>query len=360
MKSSKVIFWSVLIIFVTLVGVAVYFSTSSEYQEVRDTKVDEDSESGSFLNNLFQKNDFMEEESIAVGDELSVFVENLQSGGPPPDGIPPVDEPEYSSVEDAGDFLTDQDRIFVVDINGEVKLYPQQVLVWHEIVNDTFGDEELSVTYCPLTGTAIGYKNQFESVDSDFGTSGKLLNSNLVMYDRQTDSLWPQIYGVGITGEHRGIEAELFPVVWTTWEKARAHYPEAQVLSKNTGFIRSYGFDPYGSYLEDDTYYDSGEPFFPLLNEDDRLDAKEVVLGVKINGEQTAILKSKIENEKVVRTTVGSVPVVAIWDEDLETARAYIDSGVSELNEDALEWAPSFDAMWFSWVAYYPETGLEI
>lgn len=357
MKTSKIIFWVILIAFASLVVLAVYISTKAQYQQVQDIEANGGGPSAveDIFDNLFQKNDFMEEESIAIGDELSSLVENLQSGGPPPDGISPIDEPKYISVEEAGEFLTDQDRIFVIDINGEIKLYPQQIMVWHEIVNDTFGDEELSLTYCPLTGTTIGYKNQFESVSTNFGTSGKLLNSNLVIYDRQTNSLWPQIYSTAVTGEHRGIEAELFPVVWTTWEKAKAKYPEAQVLSKDTGVARSYGFDPYGSYLEEDTYYDSGESFFPLMNEDDRLGPKEVVLGIKVDGVQAAILKSKIEQEKEVRTMVGSTSVIAIWDDELETARAYIDPGS---DSTSLQWAPSFDVMWFAWAAYYPETDL--
>lgn len=296
------------------------------------------------------RNGFEVGESIDLQDELSAFADNLESGGPPPDGIPPVDEPEYISVEGADDFLEDESRVFVVDINGEVKIFPQQVLVWHEIVNDTFGGEDLSVTYCPLTGTAIGYKNQFDNVHSDFGTSGKLLNSNLVMYDRETDSLWPQILGTAITGDSRGTELDTFPVHWAKWVDAKAVYPDALVLSKKTGFIRSYGFDPYGSYLNEGTYYDSGNPFFPLMNEDDRLDPKTVVIAIKNGDEQMAVLKSKVEAEKLVQVTVGGELINLNWDEALKT--------VMVKSAATGEWVTSFDSMWFPWVAYYPKTAL--
>ena len=265
-------------------------------------------------------------DSISTEDDLASFADNLQSGGPPPDGIPPIDDPKDVLVSRV-DFLRDDEKVFIVDQNDEVKIYPQHILVWHEIVNDTFGGEELSVTYCPLTGSLIGYNTHFDVEESrtetNFGTSGKLVNSNLVMYDRATDSLWPQILGMGITGEGRGSELETFPTAWTDWKRAKAEYPDALVLTEETGFFRRYGTDPYGSYENESSYYNEGKPFFPLMNDDDRLNPKEIVLGIKVGKERSAILKQLIVDEKVVETVVGERRILGVHDEKLDTIWAF-------------------------------------
>lgn len=322
-------------------------------------------------------------QSINTGDELSAYTENLVSGNSPPDGIPPIDQPQFVSVEQADTFLVAEEPVFIVTVNGETKIYPQQILVWHEVVNDSVGGKNVSVSYSPLTGTVVGYQSQSDEVSTDFGTSGYILNSNIVLYDRETGSLWPQIFGTAITGEARGSGVEMFPVAWSSWGDAKAAYPDAEVLSKNTGHVRSYGFDPYGSYIGEGTYYDSGRVFFPLMHEDDRLSPKEVVVGVKGSG-QVAVLKEKIRQDGAVHSVVGKVPIVAFWDDVLNTARIYsrdLDGEVLEFvqsgqnfvdqngdtwasdgtqrgGESELNWIPSFDSMWFAWSAFYPDSGL--
>ena len=262
-------------------------------------------------------------ESVGLNDDLSVFVHNLESGGPPPDGIPPIDDPQYIAVEEADEFLEPESPVFVVEMNGEVKIFPQQIMVWHEVVNDSIGGEDISVTYCPLSGSVVGYKNQFDEVLTNFGTSGKLLNSNLVLYDRETNSLFPQILGKGISGPGRGANLETFPVIWTTWSNAQSVYPDALVLSKKTGFIKSYGFDPYGSYLKEGNYYDSEHVFFSVMNEDARLAPKDVVVAVKGAKSNIAFVKSSIERQGSVQANLDGQRVVAVWDDALDTARVY-------------------------------------
>jgi hypothetical protein len=317
---------------------------------------------------------------------LDELVRNVVSGGPPKDGIPPVEDPKFVSASDAEAFLVDEDVVFIVELDGVVKVYPQNILVWHEIVNDEIEGETVSVTYCPLTGSAIGYKGNVGDITTTYGTSGKLINSNLLMYDRATDSYWPQIFGVAIKGPLKGEALDEFPVTWTRWGLVKQMDAEIRVLSQQTGFIRSYGTDPYGSYLRQGTYYDSGEPFFPVLNRDRRLEAKEVVIGLRNLNHSLAILKTAVVREKVVNLSLGDEPIVAIYDESLDAVRVYtrrvgetilnfeqndgsvVDVGTAStwnvhgravggsMSGTQLEWVSSFDVMWFAWAAFFPET----
>lgn len=317
---------------------------------------------------------------------LREFAENMVSGGPSKDGIPPVDKPKYVPVSKAGNFLNHNDVVFLVEYKDVVKIFPQKILVWHEIVNDVIHNEKVSITYCPLTGSAIGFLGRFEGIETTFGTSGKLLNSNLVMYDRKTDSYFPQILGTAVSGPVKGKALKEFQVIWTTWEKAKSSYPDASVLSMDTGFLRSYGSDPYGSYLKKGTYYDSGGPFFPLMATDNRLEAKEVVVGVRIGNTPLAIVKNKVAEKKAVNLMTGDHPIVAFYDDSLNTVRIYsrrygkkvlsfdIRDGKITDRESNSEWNVlgkstdgkmkgteleavfSFDVMWFAWGAFYPQT----
>lgn len=314
------------------------------------------------------------------------FARNILSGGPPKDGIPPIDKPKYIQVQKAGNFLNSKDVVFVVEYGDAVKIFPQKILVWHEIVNDVIRGEKVSVTYCPLTGSAMGFKGKLDGIETTLGTSGKLLNSNLVMYDRETESYFPQILGMAVTGPLKGKTLKEFPVIWTTWEKAKARYPDASVLSMETGFLRPYGSDPYGSYQKRGTYYNSGGPFFPVMTTDNRLEAKEVVVGIRLNPSALAVEKDKIAGKKVVNIIIGNHPIVALYDDSLDTVRIYsrqlgkkvlnfdIRNGKITDRESTSEWnvlgestdgkmkgtelepVYSFDVMWFAWAAFYPQT----
>jgi hypothetical protein len=221
------------------------------------------------------------------------------------------------------------------------------VLVWHEIVNDTVGGEALSVTYCPLTGTVIGFRSPPGQAWT-FGTTGDLVNSNLLMYDRQTESEWPQILGAAISGERRGQRLDTVALVWTTWNAWRTQHPNTSVLSTDTGALRDYGSDPYGSYTPRSGYYADEDLYFSVQHSDDRLPNKEVVIGVRVTGKQLAINKELVRRNETVEFEVASTPLVARWDHALDTARVvHADSGRP---------ADFLDAMWFAWHAFYPNT----
>jgi hypothetical protein len=318
---------------------------------------------------------------------LEDFTQHIQSGGPPKDGIPSIDQPKYISAAESDRFLHPKDVVFGLDYRGVIKAYPQKVLVWHEIVNDEVKGEKISVTYCPLTGSVVGFRGRSrEGAILTFGTSGKLVNSNLLMYDRQTDSQWPQVLGIAIDGKYKGTVLDEIPLVWTHWFRWRRRHPDTFVLSSDTGYFRSYGKDPYGSYDRSGGYYQSGEPLFPVMAKGDRLSPKEVVVGLKSNGKQMALHKQPLRAKKLINTSLGGVPLVAFYDSDLDFVRVFIrqingkatNFGVEKgrivdeltgsiwradgrsvegkMSGSQLKQHTAYDVMWFAWYAFFPET----
>ena len=243
--------------------------------------------------------------------EPLIGLEQIRSGGPPPDGIPPVDEPRFLNTRDV-DFLADNEPVLALEIDGDARAYPVQILTWHEIVNDTVAGIPVSVTYCPLCNSALAYDRRV-TVDGadmivDFGTSGLLLNSSLVMYDRQTETLWSHFTGQAVLGELTGIELDdwvLSTVAWSTWRDAN---PEGLVLSTDTGFDRSYGRNPYPGYDDVD-----GVPFLFQGDVDGRYTALTRILGIERNGEAVGIPLIELQASGVLTGAVGETSFVAWW-----------------------------------------------
>ena len=310
------------------------------------------------------------EPEVPLQYELSTFAENAVSGGPPKDGIPSIDDPNFDSAAEGDEDLDPEDPVFGVEIDGDARAYRQDVLVHHEIVNDTVGGRNVAVSYCPLTGTVVG----FERGDVEFGVSGMLVNNNLIMYDRATDSWWPQILGTAVTGELTGASLRELRVTWTTWERWRDEHPETQVLNTNTGYARNYGRDPYGSYNPRGGYYDNDRFLFDNLDEDDRLPPKDIVIGARSTDGAVAFEKELLREEGLLETTVGGVPYLAAYDPALDTAYIYRNPDKISVertsegygNPDGTHGAGSlplgsvnaFDGMWFAWVGFYPDLEL--
>lgn len=352
---NRIVIVLICIVFIILGAVLFNYLQPSASEELPETEV----------TTLNEDNDFQ------------ILRDNILSGGPPKDGIPPIDEPIYISVAES-DYLNDEEKVFVYEADEGIFIYPQRILVWHEIVNDVIDDEQLAITYCPLTGSTICYLGDANHPDNTYGTSGKLLNSNLVMYDRKTDSYIPQILGIGINNTLENTILPSKPIHWANWNDAKALYPHAKVLSLETGFFRDYNSDPYGSYLPDteNSYYHVGGPIFPVLNISGEFQDKKIVTGIKHGNEVIAIDPLLVRKEKYVEFKIHDLDAVAIFDENLKTTRVFsrtidgqvknlrpVESGLEDDNgqiyaftDEALTPLVYFDVMWFAWYAYYPET----
>ncbi|MCB1013324.1 MAG: DUF3179 domain-containing protein, partial [Microthrixaceae bacterium] len=207
----------------------------------------------------------------------------IRSGGPPPDGIPSIDDPRFE-VASSVDWIEDVEPVLVLEVDGDARAYPVQIMTWHEIVNDTVGGVPVTVSYCPLCNSAIAYVRRIDDRTLDFGTSGRLLNSSLVMYDRQTESLWSHFTGQAVIGVLTGTTLDTVPVTTVSWETFRTAHPEGLVLSRDTGFQRNYGRNPYPGY-DDVTqlpYLFDGDP-------DGRLPAQTRVVAVRGNDGTIAV-----------------------------------------------------------------------
>jgi len=180
-------------------------------------------------------------------DFMAVEPSEIFSGGPPKDGIPSIDNPNFVAVNES-DNLTDRDPVIGLDINGDARAYPLRILIWHEIVNDVVGGKPVAITYCPLCNSAIVFDATIEGQAHTFGTTGKLRNSDLVMYDRVTESWWQQFTGRAIAGVYTGIKLTSLPSRLEAWSDFKARFPDGKVLVPNNPSMRSYGRNPYVNY----------------------------------------------------------------------------------------------------------------
>jgi hypothetical protein len=323
----------------------------------------------------------------------------ILSGGPPPDGIPAIDTPKFERVADV-DWLADDEAVLAIEIDGDARAYPYQILTWHEIVNDTVGDVPVAVTYCPLCNSGVGFDRRVDDKVLDFGTSGRLYASNLVMYDRQTESLWPQLTGEAAVGTMTGTRLEFVPVFPIGWSDFRDDHPDGWVLSRDTGHSRDYGRNPYVGY----DVNPEQEPMFGAPTDDDRLFPLDRVIALESSGEQVAVLRSVVEEAGVLTESVGDQQVVllfvagqnsaleaaavaegrdigtvAVFDPRLDggqltfTARddgRFVDEQTGStwtirgravggpLEGEQLDGYPFIDTFWKSWVAFAPDTRL--
>ncbi len=229
---------------------------------------------------------------------------DIRSGGPPPDGIPPIDEPLFLPAC-AVDYLQDNEPVAALTIGDETRAYPIQILVWHEIVNDVVAGTPVSITYCPLCNSAFAFDRAVGDRLLDFGTSGALYRSNLVMYDRQTESLWIQFTNQAVVGALTGTTLETFPMRVVSWADFRDAQPDALVLSTETGFSRDYGRNPYPGYDDVNT-----SPFLFDGENDPRLAAKTRILGISLNGDDVAIVREDLLAQQVMDLEIGGQAVV--------------------------------------------------
>lgn len=237
-----------------------------------------------------------------------VPLEEIVSGGPPPDGIPAIDRPAFVTPAAAASWLHPREPVLAVTIAGDARAYPLQILVWHEIVNDVVGGVPVVVTYCPLCNSGLVFERGVDGATLDFGTSGMLYKSDLVMYDRQSDSLWSQMQGRAIVGDRVGARLRPRPANTVGFEDWRAAHPAGKVLARDTGHRRRYGVNPYASY-------DAPMlgPFLFQGRPDPRRPPKERVVGIAIGSARRAYPWPLLEKARVVHDAVEGQDLVIFY-----------------------------------------------
>jgi len=275
---------------------------------------------------------------------LTVPISEVFSGGPPRDGIPSIDDPKFESVA-AASWLRDDDLVVGVSVGDEDRAYPIRILVWHEIVNDTVGGEAVAVTYCPLCGTAMTFDRRINGKTLSFGVSGLLYQSDVLMYDRETESLWSQLAMKSLSGPSVGLTLTWLPSDLVTWKVWRETHPDTLVLSRDTGERRDYDHLPY------EGYEDHEETIFPVPAHRTELPNKEWVVGLLVDGAALALPVTALAEQKGadIPVTMGGSTITVRHDPGTRRVTAHRADG---------ELIPLVHVYWFAWQAFYPDTVL--
>lgn len=272
--------------------------------------------------------------------------EDLLQGCFAQDCIPSIQNPTFDSAETANTWLKDDDVVFAINHKNVQRAYPQRILNWHEIVNDVIEEDPVAITFCPLCGSALAFERKVDGIITEFGVSGKLHNSDLVMYDRYEGSMWQQVTGEAIVGPaaQRNEVLTQLPISTTTWGQWKSEFPETEVLSTNTGFTRDYSAYPYGTYESND------ELIFGIPGgEDKSLQIKTVVYGIELHGAKKAYTEELLKSKKVLLDTFAGTNIKL----------QYLDSGqVKVTNLDTQEGIIPIRLFWFAWAAFNPDTDL--
>ncbi len=269
--------------------------------------------------------------------------EQILRGGPPRDGIPALSDPRLIPAKDAA-YLKPTDRIVGISLKGQARAYPIAILNWHEIVNDSIDGLRFAVTYCPLCGTAITFDATIDGSPTDFGVSGLLYNNDVLLYDRETESLWSQVLGEAISGERVGRKLTPLPTRHTTWRDWRERHPDTLVLSDDTGHFRDYQRNPYAGYEE------SRHTYFALTRTaPDYYHPKEVVVGLGINGVYKAYPFIELDKQGKSRfsDSVNGSRFDFAWDSVNRSVTITDSSGQP---------VAGIQGFWFAWFAFHPDT----
>ncbi|NRB81015.1 MAG: DUF3179 domain-containing protein [Saccharospirillaceae bacterium] len=275
-------------------------------------------------------------------DNSSIDTDKILSGGPQKDGIPSIDHPKFIPVTQSE--LKDDDYVVGIVYRGIAKAYPIGILNWHEVVNDTFDQEGIVVSYCPLCGTAVAFKSSITGDTLEFGVSGLLYESDVLLYDRQTLSLWSQILGSAVTGAYKNTAFESIPINHTSFGQWKKSHPDSLILSTDTGFKRNYFKDPYSGYEVSDQIY------FPVTNSDSKqFHPKQKVLGIKINQTFKAYSLDDFKNAEMTQLfdTIDGVKVLIKYDIKANSATAF-----NAKNEQIV----ALTSYWFAWYSFHPDT----
>ncbi len=265
-------------------------------------------------------------------------VEKALSGGPGKDGIPSIDNPKFIPISE---FKRDKDiQAIVLKDKNVVKVYPYNILTWHEIVNDTVGNKKVSVTFCPLCGSAVVYNRKLSGGETTFGVSGSLIESNMVMYDRDTESLWQQSTGEAIAGDYFGEKLDLIQFQLLTIQQVLEKHPNALILSEDTGYSRNYGRNPYSGYDESEQF------IFAPSRINQTYGSKEIMVAFEYKNIPVSIPMKQIKEgqEYIENILAGQIKI-------------YKKDGDIVINGVEGESIPFYFEMWFSWAVQNEEIG---
>ena len=268
-------------------------------------------------------------------------IQQILGGGPAKDGIPSIDNPKFI-LADKASYLRDHNPVLGMNYKGVTKAYPINILNWHEIVNDLFNEEPVVITFCPLCGSGMAFSALINGKAHTFGVSGLLYNSDVLLFDRQTQSLWSQLMTKSISGPHKGKRFISIPVQHTTWLDWKTRNPETLVLSTKTGFSRDYSDSPYAEYLE------SPETMFPLSSVSRRYHPKEEVFGIEIDGQFKVYPFVELEKSPAeFNEIVNGQSITIRYDSKHKSATAFDQQGKQ---------LAGVRTFWFAWYAFHPET----
>jgi Protein of unknown function (DUF3179) len=281
----------------------------------------------------------------------TVPLSTIAPGGPSRDGIPPVDHPRFTTLAEAARFLTGREPVIALVIAGRARAYPLQILLWHEIVNDVVAGTPVAVTYCPLCNTAIVFARRLGTRSLSLGTTGDLRNSDLVMWDRQTQSWWQQYDGSAIVGVLAGAKLTVLPSATVSFAAFRARYPHGTVLSRRTGFDRPYGRNPYVGYDER-----GRRPFLYEGRLDPRLPPLERVKTIDAAGETAVLPFASLRVHPVTTLTIGAAPAVVLFDRDVSSPLEALSTRESRAVGSAQAFDRRLDGRTLSFSALAPGT----
>jgi hypothetical protein len=268
--------------------------------------------------------------------------EAIFHGGPPRDGIPSIDKPRFVRAHKAS-FLKPEDRVLGLMFDGAVRAYPIKILNYHEIVNDRINGQAIVISYCPLCGSGIAFKPEITDTNNTFGVSGLLYNSDMLLYDRDTESLWSQIMGTAISGKLKGKKLLTLVMTDTTWAHWLQQHPDTKVLSTKTGYWRDYDVHPYGEYDINRALY------FPVSNTNARYHPKERVVGLTLGNKAKAYPFSELAKQRQTRFNDVFAGQTLTIDYNAASQSAVIyDAQHRPL--------PATTLFWFAWYAFHPDT----
>ena len=273
----------------------------------------------------------------------SIPLNDIYDGGPGKDGIPAILKPKFISADEADQtLLQKEDRVLGYVFKGQARAYPIKILNWHEIVNDRIGGTSRVVTYCPLCGTGMVFDTQVKGSNLTFGVSGLLYQSDMLLYDHQTESLWSQIKSEAVTGKLTGARLKLLPSTHTNWASWKSMHPNTRVLSDDTGFHRDYDRDPYEGYET------SERLMFGVNTKSRKYHPKEKVIGIELGKVTKAYPFSELNKvDSPVKDILEKTSVRIFYDRKTRTA---------VIRDENNREMPSVIGYWFAWYAFHPET----